>query len=133
MEEGSLENETATVNEIEEMFKEDIESGHNMNLEYANFLYSFKNDYKSALELVLKESELRPNNIDVNKSLAFIYYGLKENENAMKYLSIAMATNKQDADLYCLEGLIKNNSGIIEKSLEINPYQNHKFIAEAKR
>ncbi len=133
MSEGTLENKEATINKIEAMFKEDIESGHNMNLEYANFLYSFKNDYKSALELALTESKARPNNIDVNKSLAFIYYGLKNNENAMKHLKVAMATNKQDADLFYLKGLISNDSKMIQKSLNLNPYQNHKFIAEAKK
>ena len=130
--EGKQEEVTKMVRDIETMFKEDIESGHNMNLEYASFLMNFKSDYKTALELGLKEYQLRPHNIDVNKLLAFTYYGLKDTENAKKHLAIARATNKPDADLICLEGLIDNNTIEIKTALALNPYQDHLFVNEAK-
>jgi len=128
MKQGKLENKEATINKIETMFKEDIESGHNMDLEYANFLYTFKNDYDGALELALKEHKNRTNNIDVNKTLAFIYFGKQDLENAAKHLKVAMTTGKQDAELFYMKGLIEKDNALIEKSLAINPYQSHKFL-----
>lgn len=130
--EGKDEELTKMVTEIETMFQEDIESGHNMNLEYASFLIKFKEDYNAALELGLKEYESRSKNIDVNKLLAFTYYGLKDNENAKKHLNIALATSKPDADLMCLQGLLNNDKNEIKEALALNPYQDHLFINEAK-
>ncbi len=120
------------VPEIESMFREDIESGHNVNMEYAFFLLDFKNDYKQALSLGLKELKLRPNNIDVNRLLAFAYYAIGDKENASKHIKIAMKTNKQDADLYCISGLINNDKKQIKKAFKIDPYQDHLFVSRAK-
>lgn len=130
--EGKDEELTKMVAEIETMFQEDIESGHNMNLEYASFLMNFKEDYNTALELGLKEYESRSKNIDVNKLLAFTYYGLKDNENAKKHLGVALTTSKPDADLMCLQGLLNDDKNQIKEALALNPYQDHLFINEAK-
>ena len=130
--EGKTDEATKMISEIETMFQEDIESGHNMNLEYASFLMNFKEDYNTSLELGLKEYESRPKNIDVNKLLAFTYYGLKDNESAKKHLNIALATSKPDADLICLQGLLNNDKNEIKEALALNPYQDHLFINEAK-
>jgi tetratricopeptide (TPR) repeat protein len=130
--EGDMKSYNKMVSEIEVMFQEDIESGHNMNLEYANFLYSFKGDFDKALELGLQEAKNRPNNIDVNKLLAFVYHGLNQDDKAMMHLAKATATEKNDADLICLSGLIGNNNKLIMESLALNPYQNHYFSDEAK-
>jgi tetratricopeptide (TPR) repeat protein len=118
---------------IESMFKEDIESGHNVNMEYAFFLLDFKKDYKRALDLGLKEYKLRPNNIDVNRLLAFAYYANGDNENAAKHSKIAMKTNKQEGDLYCINGLIHNDKKQIKKGFSIDPYQDHLFVERAKK
>ncbi len=131
--EGNAEEADKMVQEIETMFKEDIESGHNMNLEYASFIMSFKKDYKTALEYGLKELEKRPNNIDVNKLLAFAYFGLDDKENSAKHLKIALATNKKDADLMCLKGLVENNKVEIKTALALNPYQDHLFYEQARK
>jgi tetratricopeptide (TPR) repeat protein len=120
------------VGEIEEMFKEDIESGHNMNLEFASFLMTFKDDYQTALEYGLNEYKLRPNNIDVNKLLAFAYYGLDDIENADKHVNIALATSKKDAALICVNGLIKQDKQKIQEAFDLNPYQEHIFVDKAK-
>jgi len=129
---GKKEELKKMVGEIETMFKEDIESGHNMNLEFATFLFSFKNDYKTALKYGLNEYKNRPKNIDVNKLLAFVYYGLKDNENAKKHISIALITSKKDAELICMNGLINKNKEEVKKSFEMNPYQDHLFVEEGK-
>ena len=119
--------------EIESMFKEDLESGHNVNMEYAFFLLDFKKDAKRALSLGLKEYQLRPNNIDVNKLLAFAYFANGDKEKAAKHIKIAMKTNKQDGDLYCISGLINNDMGQIKKGFKIDPYQDHLFAKRAKK
>ncbi|WP_294675774.1 hypothetical protein [uncultured Fluviicola sp.] len=118
---------------IESMFQEDIESGHNVNMEFAFFLLDFKKDYKRALDLGLKEYKLRPNNIDVNRLLAFAYYANGDKENATKHIKIAMKTNKQDGDLYCISGLINNDKKQIRKAFSIDPYQDHLFAERAKK
>lgn len=118
---------------IESMFQEDIESGHNVNMEFAFFLLDFKKDYKRALDLGLKEYKLRPNNIDVNRLLAFAYYANGDKENAAKHIKIAMKTNKQEGDLYCISGLINNDKKQIKKAFSIDPYQDHLFVERAKK
>lgn len=120
------------IGEIEQMFKEDIESGHNMNLEFATFLYAFKNDYKTALEYGLEELKNRPNNIDVNKLLAYVYYGQGDIETAKKHAETALRTGKKDADLMCINGLINKDAAQIKASFALNPYQDHSFVKEAK-
>lgn len=121
------------IGEIETMFKEDIESGHNMNLEFANFLYSFKNDYKTALEYGLEELKNRPNNIDVNKLLAYVYYGLNDMEKAKKHVEVALRTEKKDADLMCINGLINKDAKEIKAAFVLNPYQDHVLVEEGKK
>lgn len=117
---------------IETMFREDIESGHNVSMEYANFLIDFKKDYSTALDLGKKELKKRPNNIDVNKLLAFSYYAKGDKVNAAKHATIALKTKKQDADLYCISGLANNDLKQIKKAFAIDPYQDHIFTKEAK-
>lgn len=129
--EGKIEEANKMISDIETMFNEDIESGHNMNLEYASFIMTFKKDYNKALKLGLEELKSRPNNIDVNKLLAFVYYGLEDTENSAKHLSIARLTLKNDADLICLEGLLNNDKNEIKEALALNPYQDHLFTEKA--
>ncbi|MGV3611927.1 MAG: tetratricopeptide repeat protein [Fluviicola sp.] len=118
---------------IESMFQEDIESGHNVNMEFAFFLLDFKKDFKRALDLGLKEYQLRPNNIDVNRLLAFAYFANGDKANAAKHVKIAMKTNKQEGDLYCISGLINNDKKQIKKAFSIDPYQDHLFAERAKK
>lgn len=131
-EEGNTEALTTKVAEIEEMFKEDIESGHNMNLEYASFLLTFKNDANGALEKANLELADRPNNIDVNKTLATIHYELGNMEKAKNHLEIASATNKQDAELVCLKGLLEENKALVAQSFRMDPYLGNVFLNNAK-
>lgn len=118
--------------EIESMFREDIESGHNVNMEFAFFLLDFKHDFKQALSVGLKELKLRPNNIDVNRLLAFAYYANGDKANAAKHIKTAMKTNKQEGDLYCISGLINNDKKQIKKGFKIDPYQDHVFADRAR-
>lgn len=123
----------ASIAEIETMFTEDIESGHNMSLEYGYFVLEFKNDYKKALKFGLEELNNRPNNIDVNKLIALSYFGLNNVKMAKKHLAIALKTSKKDADLMCLDGLIKKDVQLVRSSFELNPHQHHNFVSRAKK
>ncbi|MES2800806.1 MAG: hypothetical protein V4638_12370 [Bacteroidota bacterium] len=118
---------------IEKMFQEDIQSGHNMSLEYGSFILEFKNNPKEALKYGKMELKNRPNNIDVNKLLAFSYYGMGDTKNAKKHIAVALKTSKKDADLMCLKGLINKDKNMIEASITLNPYQNHIYVARAKK
>lgn len=129
---GDKKNFNQKVTEIEKMFKEDLESGHNVNLEYAVFLAEMKNDLNGALKLGLEEFKIRPKNIDVNKLLTYVYYAKGDTKKASDHAAIALKTNKKDADLMCLGGLAMNDTAMIKKAFEINPYQDHKFISRAK-
>lgn len=119
--------------DIETMFKEDIASGHNMSLEYGTFILEFKKDYKEALRYGKMELKNRPENIDVNKLLAFSYYGLGDSTNAKKHLKKAMATSKKDAELMCLKGLLEKDKEMVKESLALNPHQDHLFVSKAKQ
>jgi tetratricopeptide (TPR) repeat protein len=130
---GKSQEVKSSIAEIETMFKEDIESGHNMSLEYGYFVLEFKNDYKKALSFGLEELKNRPNNIDVNKLLALSYFGLNNEKMAKKHLAIAMKTSKRDADLMCLDGLIKKDIQLVRSSFALNPYQHHNFVSRAKK
>jgi tetratricopeptide (TPR) repeat protein len=130
---GKTAETTKLVEEIETMFKEDIASGHNMNLEYAQFLLEFRKDHDQAIALGMQEYAKRTNNIDVNRMLAFACYAKGDLKNAEKHVDIALKTGKQDAETYCIAGLVKKDKNLIRKSFTIDPYQDHSFVAEAKR
>lgn len=100
---GRKEEGEKLIPEILAMLQDDIDSGHNMNLEYAAIYADLIKDYEEALEFVLTEYEKRPKNIDVNKILAELYFekgniGLTED-----HLEKASVTNSKDPDLMKLE------------------------------
>ncbi|GAB5417477.1 MAG: hypothetical protein Crog4KO_30590 [Crocinitomicaceae bacterium] len=117
---------------IAEMFEEDIASGHNMALEFATFEANFNQDYKKALKYAEQEANVRPKNIDVNKTLASIHYKLGNKKEAKRYIKIARSTGKQDADLACIEGLILGDKSMIKASFIQNPFQDHLLAEEGK-
>jgi tetratricopeptide (TPR) repeat protein len=125
--------------EIFDMLWSDVESGHNMNLEYAKIYLNMKNDPKTALKYVLKEYELRPKNIDVNKAISAIYFQMNDIEKAEKHLQIANQTHSKNPELLCLTGLIDianghKESGVLtlKKAFEINPFQSHSLAILSK-
>ncbi|GGK68743.1 tetratricopeptide repeat protein [Rufibacter glacialis] len=128
-----------TLQELIEGMEEDQEAGHTVDLELANIHQELKKDYPTALEYALKEYKTRPANIDVNKTLANIYYHQQQYPKAAFHIKKATRTNSQDADLLCLAGLINYRMGnlaagqnLIRKSFTINPYQTSPLGSEAK-
>ncbi len=63
-----------TMGEIWTMLEDDVQSGHNMNLEYAQIHLELTADYEQALAFANAEYQKRPNNIDTNRLLAKIYH-----------------------------------------------------------
>ena len=88
-----------------EMLAEDKEAGHDVDLELANLFLEVGKDTDRALKYAKAEYERRPNNIDVNRSLAMIYHARGEKEECKKYATVALRTKKKDAEL---EALIKS-------------------------
>ncbi len=71
-----------TIVQILQMLEEDSESGHVMNLEFAEVYTNLAEDYTQALQFAQKEYKARPNNIDVNRQLASIYTKMGDTEKA---------------------------------------------------
>lgn len=74
--------------EVIAMLKDDEASGHKMDLTYATVYNDLIGDQDKALEYAMKEYKVRPNNIEVNKTLTAIYNKMgnmaKANEHKMK-------------------------------------------------
>jgi len=87
------------MDEVFVMLQEDVDSGHNMNLEYADIYLHLMNQPEKALEFAKKEYEKRPENIDVNRMMAKVYKKLGKEEMMEKYLTIATSTNSQHPEL----------------------------------
>ncbi|MBC3541628.1 tetratricopeptide repeat protein [Rufibacter sediminis] len=128
-----------TLEELIAGMEEDQEAGHIVDLELANIHLELKKDYATALEYALKEYERRPDNIDVNKTLANIYYHQQNYAKASAHIQKATRTNSQDAELLCLNGLIAYKTNkladgqhLIRKSFTINPYQLTPLSVEGK-
>ena len=119
--------------------EEDQEPGHVVDLELANIYLELAKDYAKTLEYALKEYKRRPDNIDVCKTLAQIYYQKADFAQAATYLQKATRTNSQEASLVCLNGLVNYRLGnrpagenLIRKSFAINPYQHSAISQEGK-
>lgn len=91
--------------EIWVMLQEDVDSGHNMNLEYAQIYLDIVGDYDKALTYLLAEYKKRPKNIDVNKLLAITYYQKGDYQTAAKHTELASMTDAVDGALLLVKGL----------------------------
>ena len=137
---GKRKEAEATSEKLIEMLKEDSEAGHDVDLELANIYMELFHDYDKALDYANEEYNRRPNNIDVNKTMAAIYYKKQDLTKASQYLKTATKTNNQDPSLLCLSGLINFKKGdktngitLIKKSFQMNPFQDDEFAQEGKK
>lgn len=89
----------ALIPEILAMLDDDMKHGHNMSLEYAAVYSDLLNDPDKALKYIQEDLSMRPENIDINKSLAKIYQMKKDPQNALKYLEKASSTNSKNPEL----------------------------------
>ena len=102
-------------------------AGHYSDRELA-FAYLKTNQYDKALEHALLEYNRRPNNIDVNETVAWVYYSKGEYNKALPYAKTALATNSKNPVLLCRMGLVyfKNAdkttaAALLKSALQANP------------
>jgi tetratricopeptide (TPR) repeat protein len=91
------------------------EMEHHADLELAH-IYLKTGDYNNALEHAMEEYERRPGNIEVNETIALVYYMKKEFTKALPYMEMAMKTKSKDPNLLCLAGLVYAKTGNKEKA-----------------
>lgn len=121
------------------MMADDEKSGHKMGLELSRVYLEILDDPQHALKMAMKEYELRPGNIDINKQLAEIYLSMGETGKAQEHLSNAKITGSQDPELRCLEGMLMLKSNKAAEATELiksvfveNPNLDCSFCKEAK-
>ncbi len=102
--------------------------GHYADRELA---YAYLNAYKYDLALThaLIEYNRRPDNIDVNQTLAWVHYKRGEYKDASNYISVAMRTGSKNPVLLYEAGLIKMKAGenqegitLMNQALQLNPF-----------
>ncbi|MBK7358279.1 MAG: tetratricopeptide repeat protein [Saprospiraceae bacterium] len=85
--------------EILDMLTDDTQHGHNMSLEFAAVYSELLNDPDKALNYIQEDLNMRPENIDINRSLANIYLLKKDKEMAANFLLKANSTNSKNPEL----------------------------------
>ncbi|MEP6676638.1 MAG: tetratricopeptide repeat protein [Ferruginibacter sp.] len=86
----------------------DASTGHSVSLDLAK-LFIKTNQWDSAKTYAMTEYKIRPNNIDVNKELAWIAYNQNDKPDAAQYLKTAMSTNSKNPELIQRAALINKN------------------------
>ncbi len=97
------------VAEIKVMLQDDVDSGHNMNLEYADFFLNITEDDAEAFSYAQKEYEIRPVNADVNKMMAKVCLKNGKHDQAKLHLQKAMILNAESKELKALQKLLASN------------------------
>jgi len=115
------------------------EMGHYADRELA-YAYLKTNNLDKALEHAKIEYARRPDNIDVNETMAWVHYKRGEFADAQKYMQVARRTGSKNPVLLCRAGLILTKVGkvaegqaLIESSLKTAPYLNPDLESEGKK
>lgn len=118
---------------------EDESMGHYADRELA-YAYLKTNNLDKALEHAKIEYDRRPDNIDVNETMAWVLYKRGQFAEAHKYMQVARRTGSKHPVLLCRAGLIMSKVGqaaegqaLIEKSLKTAPYLNTDVETEGKK
>ena len=98
--------------------EEDESIGHYADRELA-YAYLLKGDNDNALKHALLEYGRRPENIDVNETVAWVYYKMGDFQKAKDYIDTALKTNCKNPVLLYHAGLIYAKSGNKEKAKQI--------------
>jgi tetratricopeptide (TPR) repeat protein len=116
----------------------DIQTGQNEDHEMAHALMGVE-DYDKALQMALKEYNRRPANIEVNETVALVYYRKGSYTKALPYIETALKTNCKNPELLCHAGLIyarTGNSGkaktLLQQALVNNPLLPAELEKESK-
>ena len=106
---------------IEEMNKnaainvDDPNIGHYSDKELA-YAYLQNKNYDKALQHASEEYNRRPKNIDVNETMAWVYYKKNEIPKSLGYIKAALITHSMNPILLCTAGLIYAKTGNNEKA-----------------
>ncbi len=113
--------------------------GHYADRELA-LLYLKAYRYDLALKHANLEYDRRPDNIDVNQTLAWVHFRRGEYDDANKFIDVALKTNSQNAVLLMQAAMIKAKAGnvslgknLMEKSLSVNPNVAFELKYEAEK
>ena len=113
--------------------------GHYADRELA-YAYLKTNDFDKALEHAKLEYSRRPDNIDVNETLAWVYYNKADYTNAVKYITVALKTKCKNPTLLSRAGLIYNKAGdkatakiLLQQALANNPNINMELKEESTK
>ena len=117
----------------------DEQMGHYADRELA-YAYLKTNELDKALEHAKIEYDRRPDNIDVNETMAWVLYKRGQYAEAQKYMQVARRTGSKNPVLLCRAGLILNKLGktaegqvLIEGALQTAPYLNTEVEAEGRK
>jgi tetratricopeptide (TPR) repeat protein len=112
--------------------------GQNEDHEMAH-AYMGVNNYEKALEYALQEYNRRPENIEVNETVAVVYYGKGEYAKAVPYIETALKTDCKNPELLCHAGLIYAKAGdkvkakmFLSEALKNNPVISASLKMECK-
>ncbi len=101
--------------------------GHYSDRELA-YAYLKINDNDKALTHALAEYNRRPDNIDANETVAWVYYNQNKADKALPYIKVALKTNSKNPVLLCHAGLIYAKAGekataksFFQEALKNNP------------
>jgi len=97
---------------------DDPELGHYSDKELA-IVYLENNDNEKALQHAMAEYNRRPQNIEVNETMAQVYYKRNEVEKALPFLKTALSTNSKKPGLLALAALIYLKTGNTETANQI--------------
>ena len=129
-----------TLAEVMLMLQDDVDHGHNMNLEYADVHINLTGDYDKAMDYAMREYERRPENIDVNRVLATITYLKGDFAKSAEYAEVAARTGSRHPELQLLQGLIALQSGdqtqgqeLIASATSLQPYPSAALAEALKR
>ena len=113
--------------------------GHYADRELA-YAYLKTDELDKALEHAKIEYARRPDNIDVNETMAWVLYKRGQYAEAQKYMQVARRTGSKNPVLLGRAGLILTKLGksaegqaLLENSLKTAPYLNPEIEAEGKK
>ena len=121
------------------MMADDEKAGHKMGLETARVYLDLLEDPEKALSYAMEEYKVRPDNIDINRMMAEIYYSQGDMTKTQEHLQKALHTGSMDPETKCLEGLliVKRNdreegSKLLKAVFVGNPHLECSFCKEAR-
>lgn len=103
------------------------------------YVYIVKKEYSRALEHAIAEYNRRPENIDVNETVAWAWYKKGEAAKALPFIAVALHTGSKVPTLLCHAGLIYAKTGnhtkakeLLQEALKPSPNLDADLLAESR-